>query len=118
MFKLFPRKKTTHKQGTEFSKALLIQESILVWIVTIAFVILAFLSIQRDFLGELSWLAALCPVVWAAYGISQGFYYNKAKSENIKGGVKYLAVANKLGIIENDNELIDEELEDQSCAEG
>ena len=106
------------KKNTEFSKALLIQESILVWVTTLAFIVLAFLSIKHDFLGELGWLAALCPALWAAYGISQGFYYNKAKKENTRGGIKYMAVANELGIVENDNDLIDEQLEDQSCAEG
>lgn len=106
------------KKNTEFSKVLLIQESILVWVTTLAFIVLAFLSIKHDFLGELGWLAALCPALWAAYGISQGFYYNKAKKENTRGGIKYMAVANELGIVENDNDLIDEQLEDQSCAEG
>ena len=73
----------------EFSKLLLIQESILVWITTLAFIILAFLSITHDFTGELSWLAALCTALWTAYGASQVFYYKKAMAENTKGGIKY-----------------------------
>lgn len=115
----FFRRKTTRKKGSEFSKVLLIQESALVWITTLAFIVLAFLSIEHDFSGELPWLATLCGTLWAAYGISQAFYYNKAKKENTKGGVKYLAVANKLGIIENDNDIIDEQLEEEEqCADG
>ena len=77
------------KKKLEFSKALLVQESILVWITTISFIVLAFLSIEHDFLGEFTWLAALCTALWAAYGVSQAFYYKKAMAENTKGGIKY-----------------------------
>lgn len=117
------RKKTTRKKKIqEFSKALLIQESCLVWITTLAFVALAYISVKEQFLGDLPWLTALVSALWVAYGVSQAFYYNKAKKENTKGGIKYMSVANKLGIIEHDNEVIDEindeELEDQSCADG
>lgn len=73
----------------EFSKFLLIQESILVWITTISFIVLAFISVLTGFFGELTWLAALCTALWAAYGASQAFYYKKAMAENTKGGIKY-----------------------------
>lgn len=99
------------KNKKEFSKTLLIQESALVWITTLAFIVLAFLSISHDFQGELPWLGVLCGTLWAAYGVSQAFYYNKAKKENTKGGVKYMSVANELGIIEQDNSLMEEECE-------
>lgn len=74
---------------SEFSKFLLIQESILVWITTISFIVLAFISVLTGFFGELTWLAALCTALWAAYGVSQAFYYKKAMAENTKGGIKY-----------------------------
>lgn len=77
------------KNKIEFSKILLIQESILVWITTIAFIVLAFMSIFYGFIGEFTWLAALCTALWAAYGVSQAFYYKKAMAENTKGGIKY-----------------------------
>lgn len=105
------------KGKKEFSKTLLIQESVLVWITTLAFIVLAFLSIEHDFSGELPWLATLCGTLWAAYGVSQAFYYNKAKEENTKGGIKYMSVANELGIIEHDNSLMEEE-ECEQVAEG
>ena len=73
----------------EFSKFLLIQESILVWITTISFIVLAFISVLTGFFGELTWLAALCTALWAAYGVSQAFYYKKAMAENTKGRIKY-----------------------------
>lgn len=96
-------KEKTSKRAFEFSKLLILQESILVWIITIAFVILAFISVLRDYTGELGWLVTLSTSIWVAYGVSQAFYYNKAKKENTRGGVKYLAVANELGVIENEN---------------
>ena len=73
----------------EFSKILLIQESILVWITTISFIILAFICINAGFIGELTWLAAMCTALWTAYGVSQAFYYKKSMAENTRGGIKY-----------------------------
>lgn len=79
--------KKTNK--TEFSKRLLLQESILIWIITLAFIVLAFICVFNQYFGELPWLAAMCGFPWTAYGISQGFYYKKAEKENTKGGIKY-----------------------------
>lgn len=88
----------------EFSKFLLIQESILVWLTTISFIVLAFISVLTGFFGELTWLAALCTALWAAYGVSQAFYYKKAMAENTKGGIKYEMTVN------NTEELEEEEV--------
>lgn len=77
------------KKKLEFSKVLLIQESALIWIMTIAFIVLAFYCISREYLGELPWLSAMVALPWTAYGVSQGFYYNKAKAENTKDGIVY-----------------------------
>lgn len=79
--------KKTNK--TEFSKMLLLQESILIWTITLAFIVLAFICVFNQYFGELPWLAAMCGFPWTAYGISQGFYYKKAEKENTKGGIKY-----------------------------
>lgn len=72
-----------------FSKVLLIQESILVWVVTICCLIMAFICIFRDSYIELPWLTALTACPWGAYAITQNAYYKKATSENIKGGIIY-----------------------------
>ena len=77
------------KKTLEFSKTLLIQESILIWITTIAFIILAFYCVTNSYFGELPWLTAMCGFPWSAYGISQACYYKKAEKENTKGGIKY-----------------------------
>ena len=80
-----------NKQGNklEFSKKLLIQESMLIWVVTIAFIILAFVCISNGYFGELPWLTAMAALPWTTYGVSQGFYYRKSEKENSKGGIKY-----------------------------
>lgn len=78
-----------HKQSSEFSKWLLMQETALIWIVTISFLILAFICIKNQYFGELPWLTAMAAFPWTAYGASQGFYYKKAEKENTKGGLKY-----------------------------
>ena len=71
-----------NKKKKEFSKILVAQESILIWIMTLSFIILAFICIDRQYFGELPWLTAMVAFPWTAYGVSQGFYYNKAKAEN------------------------------------
>lgn len=77
------------KKKTEFSKVLLIQESILIWIMTLAFIALAFICVFNGYLGTLPWLAAMVSFPWGAYGMSQAFYYNKSKAENTQGGITY-----------------------------
>ena len=84
------KKKTENKM--EFSKRLLLQESLLIWIITIAFIILAFVCVSNQFFGELPWLAAMCGFPWTAYGASQAFYFRKAEKENTQGGIKYETV--------------------------
>lgn len=80
------------KQKMEFSKKLLLQESALIWIITISFIILAFMCVSNQFFGELPWLAAMCGFPWTAYGASQAFYFKKAEKENTQGGIKYASV--------------------------
>ena len=77
------------KNNIEFSKKLLIQESLLIWVVTLAFIVLAFVCISNQYFGELPWLAAMAACPWTAYGVGQGFYYRKAEKENTVGGIKY-----------------------------
>lgn len=73
----------------EFSKTLLIQESILIWILTLSFILLAFLCVLRGFTGSLPWLTITLTGAWTAYGVSQAMYYNKSKAENTVGGITY-----------------------------
>lgn len=76
----------------EFSKALLIQESVLIWIMTLAYIVLAFVCVYNGYFGELPWLTAMVALPWTAYGVSQACYYKKAGLENTKNGIKYETV--------------------------
>ena len=95
--------KNKKEKKTEFSKKLLIQESILIWIITLSFIGLAFLCVFNGFFGELPWLAAMCGFPWTAYGISQGFYYRKSEKENTQGGIKYETAIREMKNEPNDN---------------
>ena len=98
------------KKKTEFSKKLLIQESILIWIVTISFIALTFFCVIRGYLGELPWVVGLAGMPWAAYGVSQACYYKKAEKENTKGGIIFEKAMNETTTIKtNDDEPLIEE---------
>ena len=84
------------KKNKEFSKWLLIQESILIWITTLALLGLAYLCIIFGYLGTIPWLASLCALPWAAYGVSQVKKNKKALVENCKDGIKYESVMRAL----------------------
>ena len=95
-FKLFDKssKRGKHEAKTgekpqEFSKTLLIQESLLIWIYTIAMVVLAFICVLRNAYADLPWLTAMVTMPWAAYGVSQHAYYKKAQAENTEGGIVF-----------------------------
>lgn len=81
-----------NKPKTEFSKTLLKQESALIWIMSLSFIILAFYCIYEGFTGSLPWLAAMVGFPWTAYGVSQAMYYRKSQKENTAGGIKYESV--------------------------
>lgn len=86
-------KKGKHdKNKKEFSKVLLIQESILVWIHTLSMIVLAYICIVNSYYSELPWLTAMVALPWGAYGVSQHAYYKKAEAENTQGGIKYETV--------------------------
>lgn len=99
-------KKTKEKKKKEFSKVLLIQESMLIWIMTLALITLAFICVFNQAYAELPWLTAMVALPWTAYGVSQAYYYKKAAKENTTGGIKYETVMAEL------------EEEDETSAEG
>lgn len=80
------------KKTTEFSKTLLKQESALIWIMSLSFIVLAFYCIYQGFTGSLPWLAAMVGFPWTAYGVSQAMYYRKSMAENTSGGIKYESI--------------------------
>lgn len=78
-----------NKRKRAFSKTLLIQESALIWIMTLVFLYLAYLSIINGYMGSLPFLTAMVSLPWAAYGVSQALYYRKSQAENTEGGLTY-----------------------------
>ena len=81
-------KKNNKKKS--FSKTLLIQESILIWIITFAFLFLAFYSVFTGYSGELPFLSTMVGLPWAAYGVSAAYYYKKSMKENSEKGITYM----------------------------
>lgn len=93
----------------EFSKNLLVQESALIWITTLGYLLLAFYCIFNGYMGSLPWLTASASLPWAAYGVSQVYYYKKSMAENTKDGIKYESVIKELdNAHENYNKIIKE----------
>lgn len=83
-----------HSKKQEFSKTLLAQESILIWVITVSYIALAFYCVHKGFTASLPWLTALPTVAWAAYGVSQNAYYKKSTAENTKDGIVFESAMN------------------------
>jgi hypothetical protein len=107
------KKAKSTQKDTEFSKKLLMQESLLLWVVTLAFIILAFVCIANQYFGELPWLTAMAMAPWGAYAVGQGFYYRKAEKENTQGGIKYETIMAQYRT--NDNDPPSEEFVDNAA---
>lgn len=100
------------KSKKAFSKVLLIQESILIWIVTLAFLALAAFCVWKDYTGSLPWLTAMISLPWGAYGVSQCFYYNKSTKENTKNGIKFETVMAELNAdVDNGDAPLNEDID-------
>lgn len=84
------KKRGQHEvKSTEFSKILLIQESVLIWIHTLSMIVLAYICVFQGYLGQLPWLTAMVALPWGAYAVSQKAYYHKSEAQNTKGGITY-----------------------------
>lgn len=81
--------KTTNGKKYPFSKVLLVQESILIWLITLACLAMAFICIFTGSFVELPWITAMVGCPWAAYAITQNAYYKKSMIENSQGGIIY-----------------------------
>lgn len=85
----------------EFSKTLLIQESVLVWITTLVCLFFGYLCITMGALTSLPWISSIIVSAYAAYGVSQAMYYRKAMAENTSGGIKYESVIKEIEDVKN-----------------
>lgn len=106
--------KKKKEQKREFSKTLLVWETILIWVITLSFIGLVYFCIINQYIGELGWLATVYAFPWAAYAVSQACYYKKAEKENTKGGIKFESVIKTLApaatkVANTVSEVIDEQ---------
>ena len=68
----------------EFSKLILIFETLLVGYVSYRVLGFVETAILSNYTGSLPYLTTFISAVWAAYGASVSFYQNKSGKENIK----------------------------------
>ena len=85
--KIFGNKK--EKKRLEFSKRLILDIRILLWVITISAIVLAFLCVIYGYIGSLPWIATLVGLPWSAHGVVCSFYLNMAKSDHKQGGITY-----------------------------
>ena len=85
------RKLTIQKQKDklEWSKRLIADIRILLWIVTVGGLLLAAMCIYKGFLGSLPWVSAMVGLPWSAHGVVCSFYLNMAKSDHKQGGITF-----------------------------
>lgn len=73
----------------DFSKKLINDIRMLLWVVTVSGILLAFMCIYMGYLGTLPWISALVGLPWSAHGVVCSFYLAMAKSDHKKGGITY-----------------------------
>lgn len=77
-------RKRRKKRKLEFSKLILVFETVLVAYVSHRVLGFVGRAIELDYTGSLPYLTTFISAVWAAYGTSVSFYQSKSGKENIK----------------------------------
>lgn len=75
----------------EFSKRLISDIRLLLWVVTVGGLVLAAYCIRKGYTGSLPWLSAMVGLPWTAHGTVCAFYLNLAKSDHREGGITFEA---------------------------
>lgn len=83
------------KRKVAFSKRLIADIRVLLWVVTLGGLALAAYCIYRGFTGSLPWLSAMVGLPWTAHGVVCSFYLNMAKSDHKEGGITFEAAKAK-----------------------
>ena len=78
-------------QKADFSKRLISDIRVLLWVVTVGGLLLAAYCIRSGFTGSLPWVSAMVGLPWAAHGTVCSFYLNMAKSDHSEGGITFEA---------------------------
>ena len=71
------------KKKFQFSKLIILFETAMVCYVSYKVLEFAEMCIINNYTGSLAFLTTMITVVWAAYGTSVSFYYDKSKKENV-----------------------------------
>ena len=79
------------KKECDFSKRLVMDIRVLLWIVTVGGLLLAGWCIYNGYTGSVPWLSAMVGLPWSAHGGICSFYLNMAKSDHQEGGITYEA---------------------------
>uniref|UniRef100_A0AAU8B5K6 DUF2933 domain-containing protein n=1 Tax=Dulem virus 33 TaxID=3145751 RepID=A0AAU8B5K6_9CAUD len=79
----------------DFSKRLILDIRLLLWIVTLGGLALAAWCVKKGFTGSLPWLSAMVGLPWTAHGAVCSFYLNMSKSDHSEGGITFEAAKAK-----------------------
>ena len=79
------------KPKIEYSKKVVSDIRVLLWIVTIGGLLLAAYCIHKGYTGSLPWLSAMVGLPWTAHGVVCSFYLSMSKSDHQRGGITYEA---------------------------
>lgn len=90
------------KRKVAFSKRLIADIRVLLWVVTLGGLALAAYCIYRGFTGSLPWLSAMVGLPWSAHGVVCSFYLNMSKSDHKEGGITFEAAKSK-GFVEDNS---------------
>lgn len=75
----------------EFSKRLISDIRLLLWVVTVGGLVLVTYCIHKDYTGSIPWLSAMVWLPWTAHGTICAFCLNLAKSDHKEGGITFEA---------------------------
>lgn len=90
-----------NKPKLEYSKRIVRDIRVLLWIVTVGGLILAAYCIYSGYVGSLPWLSAMVGLPWSAHGVVCSFYLNMAKSDHSEGGITFeTAKAQNFGVVD------------------
>ena len=79
------------KKQQEFSKKLISDIRLLLWVVTLGGLGMAAYCIRKGYAGSLPWLTAMVGLPWTAHGTVCAFYLNLCKSDHKEGGITFEA---------------------------
>lgn len=79
------------KKTLDFSKRLISDIRVLLWIVTIGVMVLSFVCVFMGHGDDLPWLSVMVGLPWAAHGTVCSFYMELAKSDHKEGGITFEA---------------------------